>query len=114
MVRAGGGTPSSRTCLTAFQQHWCAWAGAPKRIVLDRGLHNRGVFLRWQKKKAIDIRDAGVESPEQIGRTERHGGLWKDIFKKVGPDTHVSGVIEVIADAMEVDNTKMCCPEWAA
>eukprot|EP00959_Pyramimonas_sp_CCMP1952_P384414 8056611-Pyramimonas_sp.AAC.1 len=29
-VKQGGGTPSSRACLTALQQHWCAWAGKPK------------------------------------------------------------------------------------
>eukprot|EP00959_Pyramimonas_sp_CCMP1952_P231388 4836540-Pyramimonas_sp.AAC.1 len=40
-----GGTPSSRACLAALQQRWCAWAGRPKRMALDRGLRNRGVFL---------------------------------------------------------------------
>ena len=69
-------------------------------------LHNRGVFLQWIKKQGIDVRDAGVESPEQIGRTERHGGLWKDIFKKVVTDKNVIGEAEMIATAVEVDNTK--------
>eukprot|EP00959_Pyramimonas_sp_CCMP1952_P358119 7498502-Pyramimonas_sp.AAC.1 len=46
--KQGGGTPSSRACLTALQQHWCAWAGQPKRMVVDGGLRNRGVFLlQW-------------------------------------------------------------------
>ena len=35
LVRIAGGTPSSITCLTAFQQHWVAWAGKTKRIVLE-------------------------------------------------------------------------------
>ena len=98
--------PSSRTCLTALQQHWCAWAGKPKRIVLDRGLHNRGVFLQLVKSQGIDLRDAGVESPEQIGRTERHGGLWKNVFKKVVHDKNVIGLDEVMTTAVEVDSTK--------
>eukprot|EP00959_Pyramimonas_sp_CCMP1952_P351828 7371663-Pyramimonas_sp.AAC.1 len=45
-VAQGGGAPSSRACLTALQQRWCAWAGEPKRMVLDRGLRNRGVLLQ--------------------------------------------------------------------
>eukprot|EP00959_Pyramimonas_sp_CCMP1952_P348784 7307244-Pyramimonas_sp.AAC.1 len=75
-VKQGEGAPSPRACLTA-------WAGKPKRVVLERGLHNRGVFLQCVKSQGIDLRDAGVESPEQIGCTERHGGIWKNIFKKV-------------------------------
>eukprot|EP00959_Pyramimonas_sp_CCMP1952_P366435 7674698-Pyramimonas_sp.AAC.1 len=46
LVQQGGGTPSSRACLTALQQHWCAWAGKPNRMVLDCGVRNRGVFLQ--------------------------------------------------------------------
>jgi len=26
--------------------HWINWAGYPKQIVTDRGLNNRGVFIR--------------------------------------------------------------------
>eukprot|EP00959_Pyramimonas_sp_CCMP1952_P054455 1138654-Pyramimonas_sp.AAC.1 len=75
-------------------------------MVLDRGLRNRRVFLQWVKSRGIDLRDAGVESPEQMGRAERHGGLWKNILKNVVRDKKVSGLDEVIFAASEVDNTK--------
>ena len=112
IVRQGGGMPSSRTCLTALQQHWCAWAGTPKRIVLDRGLHNQGVFLHWAKGQGIDLRDAGVESPEQIGRTERHGGLWK-IYSRRSCTIRTSSVLTMSWRRLSrLITPKMRCQDW--
>ena len=39
------GVPSSRLCTQAFLQGWVSWAGRPKLVGSDRGLHNRGVFF---------------------------------------------------------------------
>ena len=41
LVRDGGGAPTSRECLEAFETHWYAWTGVPRTLVLDRGLHHR-------------------------------------------------------------------------
>ena len=30
-----------------------------------------------------EIRNTALESPEQLGRTERHGGMWKATAKRV-------------------------------
>ena len=40
-LREGWGQPSSRECLSAFQQAWTNWAGWPEEVVTDRGLHDR-------------------------------------------------------------------------
>eukprot|EP00959_Pyramimonas_sp_CCMP1952_P001377 28121-Pyramimonas_sp.AAC.1 len=74
-------------------------------MVLDRGLRNRGMFLQWVKSRGIDLRDAGVEPPEQIGRDERRGGLWKNTLKVVHYK-NITGLDEVISTASEVDNAK--------
>eukprot|EP00959_Pyramimonas_sp_CCMP1952_P239816 5011538-Pyramimonas_sp.AAC.1 len=72
--------------------NWCAWAGKPEIMVLDCGLHNRGASLQWVKSQRIDLRDAGVEPPAQVGRAERRGGLRNNIFKKVVHDENVVGL----------------------
>ena len=38
----GTGVPPSKVCADAFMLHWVSWAGWPKHVVVDRGLHNRG------------------------------------------------------------------------
>ena len=65
---------SSRECLDSFVSLWVGWAGWPQTLSCDRGVHNRGVFARTLAQHGVLIRQAGVESPEQIGRVERHGG----------------------------------------
>ena len=44
MVVVGGGQPKSSKCLNKFLNGWVAWAGWPKVLTCDRGLHNRGAF----------------------------------------------------------------------
>ena len=77
LLRQGHGSPSSRECLDSFVSFWVGWAGWPQTLSCDRGVHNRGVFARTLAQHGVLIRQAGVESPEQIGRVERHGGLFK-------------------------------------
>ena len=78
----GTGVPSSKVCADAFMLHWVSWAGWPKEVVVDRGLHNRGRFARMLGAHGICPRNTGLESPEQLGRTERHGDMWKMTAKR--------------------------------
>lgn len=82
-LREGWGQPSSSECLKAFQQAWTSWAGWPDKVVTDKGLHNCGVFAKTLGTMETDVRTIGLESPEQLGRTERHGGMWKATAKRV-------------------------------
>ncbi len=88
----GGGMPSSQQCVDGFVDRWVSGAGWPKSMVFDRGPHNRGQFSKLFAQHGVVIRQAGVESPEQIGRVERHGGLWKAIMKRVVTDHAVLGL----------------------
>ena len=73
----GPGTPKSRLCGMMCMQYWVSWAGWPKHVRVDRGLHNRGYFALMPGAHGICPFNAGLESPEHIGKVERKGGMWK-------------------------------------
>ena len=91
LIRVGGGTPTSRKCYEKFVQHWVKWAGWPTIVTADRGTHNRGVFSRGLAAHGVYIRPAGLESPEQIGRGERHGSMFKNNMKRCVRTHHIVG-----------------------
>ena len=73
----------------------------------DRGVHNRGVFARTLAQHGVLIRQAGVESPEQIGRVERHRGLFKAVLKRMITEHAVRGFDDIkiaIAEAVSTKN----------
>ena len=94
LLRQGHGSPSSRECLDSFVSLWVGWAGWPQTLSCDRGVHNRGVFARTLAQHGVLIRQAGVASPEQIGRVERHGGLFKAVLKRMITEHAVQGFCE--------------------
>ena len=103
LVREGGGTPTSSSCIQALVSGWVGWAGWFKKLVCDRGTHNRGVFMSTLCANGVEIRQAGLEAPEQIGRVERHGGIFKNMLKRVVKDRNVVGKDELtLAIAMTV------------
>ncbi len=73
----------------------------------DRGLRSRGCFARARGQPGVVIRQAGVESPEQIGRVERHGVLWKSIMKFVITDHEALGFpdMRIAADVSTQDKS---------
>ena len=73
LLRQGHGSPSSRECLDSFVSLWVGWAGWPQALSCDRG----------------------VESPEQIGRVERHGGLFKAVLKRMITEHAVQGFDDI-------------------
>ena len=95
LLRQGLGSPSSRECLDSFVSLWVGWAGWPQTLSCDRGVHNRGVFARTLAPHGVLIHQAGVESPEQIGRVERHGGLFKAVLKRMITEHAVRGFDDI-------------------
>ena len=95
LLRQGHGSPSSRECLDSFVSLWVGWAGWPQTLSCGRGVHNRGVFARTLAQHGVLIRQAGVESPEQIGRVERHGGLFKAVLKRMITEHAVRGFDDI-------------------
>ena len=70
---------------------WVSWAGWPSIVTTDRGTHNRGVFRRTLAAHGVYVRPIGLESPEHLGRGERHGGMFKKDFKRAIREHHVTG-----------------------
>ncbi|CAE7561028.1 RE2 [Symbiodinium necroappetens] len=91
IVGEGGGPPSSGDMAKAMQMIWFSWAGPPESIVLDRGLENRGQLQKLMTAHGVQLRYIGVESPWQLGRGERHGGLLKEVIKAVVTSRQLRG-----------------------
>ena len=54
------GPPTSEQCLDMFNSIWAVWAGYPKEVHADRGLHNRGQFARFLGANGIPISPIGL------------------------------------------------------
>ena len=65
------------------QNQLLSWAGVPQNMVIDRDTHNRGELSKMLSQSGAQIVPIGLESSEQLGITERHGGLWKALARRV-------------------------------
>ncbi len=72
----------------------------------SRVTRSRSSFCRILAIHGVIGSQAGVESPEQIGRVQRHGGRWKAIWKRTASSTSIAGEAEVRLAAAEVDAIK--------
>ena len=107
LLRQGHGSPSSRECFDSFVSLWVGWAGWPQTLSCDRGVHNCGVFARTLAQHGVLIRQAGVESPERIGRVERRGRLFGTVLGRVVTEHAVQGFDDIkiaIAEAVSTKN----------
>ena len=104
LVRQGGGTPSSLTCLKAFVQGWVAWAGWPSIITTDRGLHNRGMFSMTARRAGVYFRNAALEAPEQIGRVERRGAIVKILMRRIIHEHQIVQADDITTALAETNN----------
>ena len=93
IVRDGNtnGVPKSSDCPKAFYHGWVRPYGLPMGMVMDRGMHNRGVFSTTLQQKGVTFRQAALEAPEQIGRVERRNAMLKHMMQKVIKDTEAVG-----------------------
>ena len=110
IVMIGHGVPLSGKCYRKFDSMWARWAGWPKVLTSDRGLHNRGEFARGLRAQGTYIRQAALEVPEHIGRAERHGGILKGTIKRIIKEHHVTGKKDLkltITVALETKNDQM-------
>ena len=106
LVKDGGGQPKSSECLMSFLTGWVNFAGWPRYITCDRGLHNRGTFCKEVRRNGVLVRQAALESPEQIGRVERHGGVWKRIAERIITANQITGGFEMQMMSAEINAVK--------
>ena len=72
----------SKEVRKAYRKYWKRWAGAPPRVVVDGGQEFGGEIQEGFDQDNTFVSVIAAESPWQNGLAERHGGLWKDIFRK--------------------------------
>ena len=100
------GVPASSKCLEVFLRTWLNWAGTPETILVDRGTHNRGVMMGELEKRGVRFRLVATESPHQLGRIERGGGILKGMMKRVIVATNATGDLEMGLVLQECLQTK--------
>ena len=107
MVCQNSLSPPSHKCWMKFETRWASWAGFCRELITDRGAHNKGSFSRGLVANGVVLRQGALETPEHIGRGERHGGILKQLMKKVIHQHHAIGkdqMKQVAAVCMEVKN----------
>ena len=95
IVRSGPGQPTSARCVEAIKKRWISWAGNPNTVQCDRGLRNRGILAQYMTSQSIQVYHAPLETPEAIGRVERHSGVLKGMARKVMAQTRSRGEVEI-------------------
>ena len=74
----------------------------------DQGVHNKGKVSHLLTIHGTTIRQPGARAPHQLGVGERHGGLLKEIMRRVIHERRIHGAEEISAlcsEATRVKNT---------
>ena len=79
------------TIADAFKWAWMNWAGAPDKIVVDRGREFYTDFQEVAQKIGAKFRMVPTEAPWQNGMVERHGGVLGDIVQATVMETGAIG-----------------------
>lgn len=89
-----------------FYQCWVRIFGMPEMVVMDQGREFVGSFSKIAAEHGALVKVIGARAPWQQGRTERHGGLAKEIFAKVREEMSPSGFDEWAACVYAVEAAK--------
>ena len=90
----------------AFCHTWTRTFGAPEVIVCDAGREFLGEFINKATNQGIVVHQIASKAPWQQGKTERHGGLFKNILDKARSDLVVTDFKALRQLLMEVEQTK--------
>ena len=73
---------NSKEIRSAYRKYWKRWAGSPMRVFTDGGTEFDGVVQSGFDEDVVYTDKSAAYSLWQNGMVERHGGIWKTIFKK--------------------------------
>ena len=77
-------TETSRLLWQLLKDHWIAWAGPPREIILDPKATNLGEPLVIPlEQQGIHVRQIAAGAHYQLGKVESHGGWFERVLKKV-------------------------------
>ena len=106
VVKEGGTMPTSESCAKALMEGWTSWAGWPKMVTMDRGVHNRGNMQKILASHGCEVVYAPLETPSAIGKVERSQGVMKAMLRKVVADTESTGLTSFETCLYETLTTK--------
>ena len=89
------GSPTSRTTIRSFLLCWTSLAGYPEKVTVDLGKEWMREFSDNLKMHSVLIDLAPLETPHIIGQCARHGGVWKDLWRRTVTDAQIKGEDEV-------------------
>ena len=99
--------PTGKAVLAAFHQGWTSWAGFPEvGVIADRAKYFLSSFAEDMADHGCRFDTAAKASPWQIGMIERHGGLWKETFRRTAWSQQVAGKDEVLATTSATNAAK--------
>ena len=77
-------TETSTVLRRLLQDHWIAWAGPPKEIVLDPAQTNLGeLMVNPTENQGTHVRPIAAGAHWQLGKTESHGGWFNRTLEKI-------------------------------
>ncbi len=74
---------------------WTSWAGFPQSAFVDRGKEFAGDFEKLLKAYGVEFETAALEAPEQLGRAERSGGVWEEVYRRIVVDCQIQGLDDI-------------------
>eukprot|EP00439_Symbiodinium_sp_Y106_P022669 s217_g2.t2 len=102
--------PTGLVVLEALTTHWTSWAGFPERgVMTDRAKYFLAEFAEEFSSHGCTFDSAAKASPWQLGQIERHGGLWKESFRKLAWAQQVAGREEVLLATVATTQAKNSC-----
>ncbi|CAE7548475.1 RE2, partial [Symbiodinium necroappetens] len=104
------GPPASKVVLRHFLTSWSSWAGLPNSLQVDRGKEYLAHFSSFLKNFGVEQEAMPLEAPFKMGKAEKAGGLWKEIFDKVVIDMQLSGIDDVVLASTIVTQVRNSFP----
>ena len=82
-IRYGGGNPTGKEIFEDLMSRWVAWAGMRYRCFMDQGRNNMAQVRTQLIERGVHCEFTSLEQHHHLGRCERAGGVWKEIWRRV-------------------------------
>ena len=90
----------------AYMSTWARTFGHPEVITCDAGREFLGEFIQRAASEGIVIHQIASKAPWQQGKTERHGGHFKELLEKVRSEVVIQSTRDLKQIMVEVEQAK--------
>lgn len=99
--------PSSSTVYEIYTLCWASRAGDPEEaVIVDSARYFLGSFSRRLEEAGVRFEIAALASPWHIGKVERHGGTWQEMWREVVAAKQVAGRDDALMTPIEINAAK--------